>query len=498
MYKLILVDDEETIIRGLSNYINWNNLGFELVGTANSVAQALKLVRTIHVDVVLSDIHMEDGTGLDLIKQLNIEFPDVKSIILSGYGEFTYAQQALRLGTFDFLTKPVEFDVLHETFKKLYTLLEESSKSYNFSQFNFNDLITNKIAVDNDSLCEYLGYKKDEDMYISRIKSVNEIEMDSSIVLKFFENNYKHVKYNIFTPSVNEVAILFQGVSPEEIKQFINNFINQENKNILCGISNPFNNFSEFNKTYYLSEKVLNYTTFSSSNNIIYYKDVENTAYSTSVLTEEQTLEISELLNQKDIDGLVKYSNLMVGELSQNINLVYAFCVEFYLIIDRFLHNYLVEYSDKDTLISIKSIFLKTSPQDIALYISNYLNSLKTKIEQANPYSSDIIHKVRDYINENYKENITLQTLADQFFLHPIYLSKLFKSKTGQNFIDYLTYVRFTNAKRILTETNLKVYEISEMCGYESSKYFSKIFKVLSGQTPKEYRKIIGAENIQD
>lgn len=259
------MDDEDTIIEGLSNYINWENLGFQLVGTANTIAQAITLIQENSVDVVLSDIHLEDESGLDLVGSLQKSHPHIKCLLLSGYGEFQYAQQALRFGVFDFLTKPVEFDLLHETFQRLFATLEEQSA---------------QMLGDSDPL---------------------------------------------------------PGESPP--------------------------------------------------------------------LSLEEELPV--------------------------------FCLPD--------HN-----------------------------------------------STDVIETIKEYIGEHYGENITLQTLADQFFLHPIYLSKLFKSKTGQNFIDYLTFVRFSAAKFLLEDSNLKIYEISELCGYKSSKYFSKIFKSMSGFTPKEYRNSLG------
>ncbi len=262
MYGLIIVDDEDIILDGLSQYIDWNNLGFSLLGTANTIAQAQELVENHRVAVVLTDLHLEDESGLDLISSLRKEHPHIKCVILSGYGEFQYAQQALRLDVFDFLTKPVEFHLLYETFQKLYTLLE-------------------------------------------------------------------------------------QAPTPEPPR--------------------PPSGEGEG----YLAE-------------------------------------VDEMISHLD--------------------------------------------------------------------------------------SSDVVEQIKEYIGEHYMENITLQSLSDQFFLHPIYLSKLFKSKTGENFIDYLTTVRYTVAKKLLEESTLKVYEIGDLCGYKSPKYFSKIFKTLSGHTPKEYRTSLGIE----
>ncbi len=260
MFHLIILDDEDMILEGLSNYIDWNNLGFHLVGTANTIAEAYALIESEPVHVLMSDLHLEDESGLDFIGQLHHSHPHIKTIILSGYGEFPYAQAAFRLDVFDFLTKPVEFHLLYETFQKLYKVLEAE---------------------------EERQVQKPEPLYVSGLDQL---------------------------------------------------------------------------------------------------------------------------------------------------------------------------------------------------------------IDQSNEEMTDVIEQIKAYIGENYQENITLQSLSEQFYLHPIYLSKLFKNKTGQNFIDYLTLVRYTVAKRLLEESKLKIYEISDLCGYKSSKYFSKIFKSMSGFTPKDYRKSLGID----
>lgn len=99
-----------------------------------------------------------------------------------------------------------------------------------------------------------------------------------------------------------------------------------------------------------------------------------------------------------------------------------------------------------------------------------------------------IVEKVLDYVKHHYAENITLFTLAEKVYVHPVYLSKLFKEKTGINFIDYLTKVRIDRAKVLLNDVAFRIYDISEMVGYTSPRHFSKIFKNITNLTPKEYR----------
>ncbi len=120
----------------------------------------------------------------------------------------------------------------------------------------------------------------------------------------------------------------------------------------------------------------------------------------------------------------------------------------------------------------------------------DYLRWLIALLDQSDDQSisRDVIREIQLYIRLNFAENISLNSLAEQFFLHPNYLSRLFKEKTGENFIEYLTEVRMEKVKELLKNSDRKIVEICEMTGYDNPRYFSKVFKQYTGMTPKEYR----------
>jgi two-component system response regulator YesN len=99
-----------------------------------------------------------------------------------------------------------------------------------------------------------------------------------------------------------------------------------------------------------------------------------------------------------------------------------------------------------------------------------------------------VINHIKQYIDQNYTDNITLNTLAEKFYVNSSYVSRLFKEELGENFIDYLTGKRMEEAMRLLLSTEMHVYEISEKIGYGNPKYFSQLFKKYTGMSPREYR----------
>lgn len=247
LYKLLIVDDEKLVADSMAAYVDWSATGFEVYAVAYGVEEALNIVKHKQIDVMLTDIIMGDGTGLELIEKAIEVNNNLKCVILSGHEEFSYAKKAIRLGVYDYLVKPVDFDELEKLFSKL---------------------------------CHQLNLRDAE--------------------------------------------------SSEEKEEYLED-------------------------------------------------------------------------NQDKSEGV-------------------------------------------------------------------------------------IINQVKAYVETHYGEEISLNILADQVYVHPTYLSILFKKKTGNNFKDYVTEVRIEKAKEMLKDLSLRIVDISGKVGYESSKHFSKIFKEFTGMTPKDYR----------
>ena len=121
----------------------------------------------------------------------------------------------------------------------------------------------------------------------------------------------------------------------------------------------------------------------------------------------------------------------------------------------------------------------------------DWIDNLQKELIQLlreNTSQKSIIVKAKRYIKKKYAEDISLNTVAEYLNLSAGYLSILFKKETGQNFIDYLIQLRMEKAKELLRTTELKIYEVSKMVGYENIYYFSRIFSKMVGVSPKQYQ----------
>ncbi|MGL4739041.1 MAG: response regulator [Cellulosilyticaceae bacterium] len=502
MFNLIIVDDEDIILNGLSKYINWSALGFHLVGTAHSTTEALDLISLHPVDVVLTDIRMEFESGLDLIEKLSQDYPAIKTVILSGYEEFEYARRAMRYGTFDFLTKPVNFDNLYKTFTRLKEVLEcESATRQGHEAFLelrksifLNNLIREAIPLD-------LALAKQLHMNVSaqaiqlvRLRLEN---CTDYVSVKAHLNQMLETKFVLdciylkFNSALNEVSLVIYNTTETQLITSLEAFMQSLSFPLTAGLSLPFNHLSRLHIAYFQSGKALDYRIIKRNSYIIPFSEIENILYVSDVLPHTLREKVLNCLLLKDTELL---KTLIVDELehinehSDSLNLIYSFCIELFLIIYGFLKNHHANLIHDELHDLIKNLILREHADAIKTYMVDYIDNQKHYILEISPCSTDIIKTAQNYIQEHYAENLTLNTLADFLFIHPIYLSKLFKERTGQNFIDYLTDIRIEKAKELLTQTHFKIYDISEMVGYESSKYFSKLFKDIVGVTPKAYR----------
>lgn len=508
MYKLLIVDDEEIVCKGLTQFVNWSELGFEVVQTVHSVAQALVYLENNPVHAILTDIRMPIQTGLQLLEIVVDEYPDMKSVILSGYSDFEYARQALRLGAIDFITKPVNFEELKRIFRHVKYLLDEvkllsqQKEEYLLLQKEsyFRQLIHNTALPT--AYSTQLGLMEQSDFFIIRFSL--SLGLDDYSLLLEAKNNLMTLAENYFSlygkciffhNTFQEICCILYPSNLISFSHLLEPFYDQLKQSInistTLGISNTHSSLSSFSKAYKEAGKSLSYKVLKRKFYVL-YQEVDTILCQNPGLTEDQCSTLLQMLNEGTYLDLIDYihalfDTFILHPVSQNE--LYSFSIELLLYIYQCLSTLspTLLSSHKIRLI-IKEIVFINEVSHIQTYICDMLRETLKPLAQDVQCHNNLIQVALTYIQENYSEDITLHTLADILYLHPIYLSKLFKEKTGENFINYLTRVRIEKAKELLKDPSLKIYDISKLVGYESSKHFSKTFKGLLGITPREYR----------
>lgn len=516
MYNLLLVDDEEIVTKGLRKFVDWKELGFNVAATVHSVDEAIEALNNHQIHIILTDVKMPEKSGIDLLNIVKEEYTDIKTVILSGYGEFSYAQKAMRLGALGYLTKPVNFMDLKTIFKDIYTMLcEEENRKFQNKEF----LKIKRETYLNNIVKGYKDASKEKEVKNLNLSLMNEpysvirikfamtlsdyqkldhyLEILNEILKEKLDNQFT---YHTFKSDIKELSIIIyhnlennclEGVF-EEIGEEINRHVST---NLCIGIGNTYKDISQIRNSYVQAGKALQYHVFKRTSTVR-YDEIDNNLYIDHVLNEEDRKDILNYLSMSLKEEFLQYLNDKYKHFIKqdvHMNIIYSFSIEIFVIIQKYFSNFQdEEYLNKKIYNAIRELMFQDNKDEIKNYSLKNIQSILEDYEQQEKPTSSIIEIAKHYINEHYSENITLNKISEILYIHPIYLSKLFKEKTGENFLDYVTRTRIEKSKELLKDISLKIYNVSSMVGYDSSKYFSKVFKQYVGLTPKAYREKLG------
>lgn len=533
MYKVILVDDEQSVIDGLMSLLNWEDYGYEIIATANSGEEAITLVLKHSPDLVVTDMNMDGLNGLELLQMIHQNAGNIKTLVISGYEDFSYARGALQYGAFDYLLKPVK------TGELLNALIGISNELGNVndatstddtdevlailrSRFLFslcsgevkdamtieNELKRFDLNFDFNRYCvmildlDFMDIHNDNDTYIKdnveliRFACANMIESGvgksrERIVFYNFENRI----YVFYGYSIVEGEELKE--KHAELQKKISSFIKMP---VTTGVSRIHSGVESIAKAYREAEATLKYKLIFGRNTLIYYSDVESFMRNTF----EMPVDI-----EKKIVSAVAYGDLpniksMVNELFDNFmeqkaraEDIEAECTTLYQLINHSASEMSIDINEHISR-EIDKLRASFQHQNITIVMDTLIEGLsditKSMLNGMSDNYKEIIIQICDFIKSNFHEDISLNKMSERFFISPSYISRLFKEHTNGNFIDYLIQIRISEAKKLLASSNLKIYEISERVGYVNSKYFSQLFFKHVGKTPREYREHISLQ----
>lgn len=529
MYKLLIVDDEMFTVRGMVEVIQWGDIGIDGVYTAYNAEEALELISSNDIDVIVCDIEMPGLDGMELLEKIKEEELEIVTIFLSGHAKFDYAQKAIKLGCFDYLLKPVKHKKIKETVKKALKVIKEKEtrneffetykRYYNLWQRqqpilierfwqdvfsgryldsrwikNYIELYDMPITLKNKVIPILISIEewgvslnaKDEEIMKYAVRKVAEellYENYKGMVFQNHDGNNIIIIYdmgnNIFSiDKIRKYCELVIKTCCEKIHSVISCYIGR------------FNLIQELNKVY-KNLLELEKNNINQVNSVVVLEEYEDNLVDNIQSPPFQDWKIlfelgkGRKLNER-IDQYFKENSRINSETLDNFNL-------------GLLHMIYEVIHQKG--ISIKNIYnvqqlneilqlncisaIRSKVKKIVLTGTQYIN----KIEDSDTIA--IIKKIKSFIKDNYKDNISRKDIAYYVSLNPAYLSRFFKKETGQTLTEYITKLRLNEAKRLLTETDLTITLIAEKIGYKNYSYFSKIFKERYGITPNDYKKRI-------
>lgn len=531
LYRIILVDDEEEVRKGIIRKIDWERLGFEVVGDAENGEDALEKLEQLEPDVVMTDIRMPYMDGLSLTARIRQKYPSVKVLIFSGYDDFEYAQQAIKLNVTEYILKPVNVEELTEILERVRENLDEEieqrrnvnslRESYNSSlpilrELFLNDMVRGTVSSEqiHEKLREYdidiLGARK----WFAALIHVEQEEQGEGRVLseyrelipisvkKLVEDNLKDCcRFTIFNSAAG-IALIVAVDEGGTQTGFIDRLgdICKESKRILevtitIGVGHSFTSLEETGKSYQSAEDALGYRAIVGTGNTIYINDVEPVSGGKLQLDGKDEAELVAAIKFGPRDHIRQVIKELVGRMEDakvHVRQYQLYMLSIVNCITQLMQQYDLNPGDmfnvREQYTDILSAIQRREEfEDWILQVAYRMNESMDR-ERDNT-TRKVILEAKQYIQDNYQNpDLSVEMLCRQLHMSPAYFSTLFKKETGQTYIAYLTEVRLDKAVELLNETDDKTYIIAQKVGYQEQNYFSYVFKKRFGVSPTKFR----------
>lgn len=510
MYKVLIAEDEPPVLRYLSKIIEMKCGDFEVAATAENGQEALEILRKLNVDLLLTDAKMPVLDGIKLISLLRQEYPDILTVVISGYQNYEYVKQAFKSGTFDYILKPVQPSQMQKLFVTLKEKLDNwyyqkrqkqlqnilLGQPYDLEAWTNSDNLKFKVSIirknglpsrnimdysdigthlfENIQLSEFRRLLCTDDVFVLDGRDLNEtIIVCAYRMIKDYEDYrdyklYTRILQNLKSPQSYYTFIFDEEfVSIAEIKERVKKLFNSMECKLIIGKNQVLSletcelSTSEF--------PILDATWKNSFEYFLSNKDMDQTKnLLVKLFNDWEKQERTQIWVKKMIGQVVNIieRNIIPTSMQQ--------------IIDN------EKIIEEATYCSTSFGELMAATWDV---IDNTVND--EKIKNTNKKNTkDLFTKIEQYVNKNLSSQCTLQNVADSFGISQTYLSRLFRQYKAMSFNKYVTLLRIDNAKGLMDKNpSMLLKDVASIVGYQDPYYFSRVFKFVTGCSPSVYNK---------
>ncbi len=523
MYNILLTDDEQIVIDSLTMILNKNFEGQISLFSASSGAKALEIARSGGIDIIFMDIHMPGMNGLEtisLIKQIN---PNIAIIILSAYDQFQYAQEALNLGAFKYLTKPVNRNLIVQTARDAMNLVdsERGKLDDNIELRQKLSVVSTMVESDFIYSCAFNNNATDFSEYLNYFGIQGLPYFFACIEITGFSNDKRYDVYvkvrdvlsskcRCITGSFmgDRIGVFFplaQNENPDElIREIYTMLATKISGKVKIGVSKIEQDIKNAQSAY--NEAAASLSKIAGDSGLPETSGGENKDSRAKSGAEESLLEKASVKLTTSVkvgnalaarQAAKDYFEALKAASQGQMDKIKGGLFET-LVKARSAASQANPSFKDDSAAGEFSFFAQTNNLD---ELEKYFSERSVECASAaslskNGEENPIVQKARQYIDGHLKDLPSLEGLADIMGVSPFYLSKLFKEQTGETYINYVTSARLEKAKKLLADDALIIKEISAGVGYNDQNYFSKLFRQKYGETPSEYRqRMLGKED---
>lgn len=499
--RTLVVEDEEKIAVSICNKIQAVDPMFEIIGRASNGEEALKQIRECCPQVVFTDIAMPVMDGIELSRQIRSSNPNIMIVVISGYSDFTYAQQAIKYGVFNYLLKPLEEDALLETLFDIKKSLAHFavrtprhiiySRNYQLIPEENERFVLAEICIGN-----VIYHVQDEEVLRFYSEQIQQIPWNG-IMEQLWDETVEWYVADEQPPNQKVIARKAGKQTAGEVEHWMKRLLSliQEYTDLpvsICSRKHSISKEEIWNDTkrmrYVIKQKLV-----IGENHIFYLEEEE--------ITQNQILEIVKLkVNTQirnyfisaDLESFMSEIRTILKYLQNNHapqESIEKLCFYVLKLLEFSDQTYEVQFLEEMQERMIRMISMTVLEEELFQGLLKEFYRLSSLLETI--YEDKVEVRLLDYVDEHYLTIESVEQVAEEFGYNYAYLSRLFKKKAGEPMNRYIMNKKLSQARELLrTRPDMKLTQISDLCGYNDCKYFCRVFKNEVGMTPSEYRAV--------
>ena len=500
MYRMLVVDDEKTERECVRFLIEQSGLPLEVSEAGDGREALMQLKETDGADILFTDVQMPLMDGLELIREAEKLFPDMKILIFSSYADFEYARTALTLGVVNYILKPLIPEKLKKSLEGLIGQLDEEAASRKLKDRQQSFMLQYALQL---SISGNFAGSRVEPAVLKQLEQFRcmvLVDFDGD----FLENNsfvfYESLRYamKLDMESLNlspDQALLLLRTPVENPKEWGMKllFHIQETFQISCwlAISGPLSGQASLKDAFAAVEQQMERRFWEPQVHVFAEQERENAQDGAGDGTDEnrQLLQIKRALGNRDGAALQEALDSLFAKYRSRQNQSQIYVKFIFSNLLTTLYPFLNEMDgEKKTLDAmISDLYLQPDISEIVRMVQELASRIIGGFSSGPSIRREIL-EVIDYIGANYGKELSVERLASIVFLTPDYLSRLFKKSMGKSISQYIRQFRMEKARELLTGTNRKVIDIGEAVGYPNYSYFCQSFREYFGTSPERYR----------
>lgn len=525
-YTVLLVDDEEEVTQIIMKKIDWEGLGFSVIGSANNGVKALEMVEEFQPDIVMTDIKMPYMDGLELSNHIRAEFPATKILLFTGFDEFEYAKEAVHLEVEEYVLKPVNAVELTEVFTQMKRKLDqEISEKRNVQilqnyyleslpllQTNFyatliegkireekleSYLADYQISFDGPFYCVLVIHTSSSQMP----KEMNPLLLSTS-VQKLAEERFGE-KWRAKCFSYLENTVLIAQLKNEsevseltdECDRFCRYVLRILGAVVTIGIGKVCEELLETARSYTGAREAVSYRgIYGATRAINICEIVPQAAKAADVTGEPELVNLLKQIRMGSETDVAEAAGKYLKQLAspqKSLQQHHIDITELVSALYRFTAGNDIEMEEfSGDLGKLYRTLFELEPEGLQEWLLKICLSLRElMVSERSRSTRSFVRRAEEYVRVNYAdEELSLDQICEFLGVSNSYFSTVFKKETGKSFVGYLTDYRMDQASRMLMETDEKSYIIAKNVGYTDSNYFSYVFKRRFGVSPSKYR----------